>query len=451
MLSCCLTLLLSLPLFYGCIHNPDPTQEKALTAPEKAAARETDEPNNEVVVTNPVDPAPVANSDLFVEALPYLEHPLVKKWIKYFTVQEFDRFQRFLQRGEYYRDYIQAELEKHDLPQELYYLAMIESGFRTKARSRARATGIWQFMRGTGKHYGLLIDNYVDQRMDPVASTAAAISYLQDLHRVYQSWWLAIASYNSGEVRVLRAIMKRNTRDFFELIEKKVLPRETINYVPKFIAALYIAKNHQEFGFTIAQGKKFATHEFQVYQTPPRLYLREIASQLSCAVPQIKKHNPAVKHSLIHPHKKVSLRLPQVCKPIDSLQDRAFIQKSKKRLLAWRKRKIKGKYKIRPGDSLYAVARRFNTSVRALMLANNLHTSRIYPGQFLHITAKNKPTKVVRSSKTKDGVIRYRVRRGDNLYRIAKMYNTSVRRLKRTNNLTKSNIYPGQVIKISLL
>lgn len=444
MISRFLLLLLSLLLLHGCIHTLNPIQEKTPAVAEEETLKEPED----IAVTDPVDPAPASDPDLFAEALPYLEHPLVKKWIKYFTVKEFERFQRFLHRGEYYRDYIQTELDKHDLPQELYYLAMIESGFRNKARSRARATGIWQFMRGTGRHYGLLIDNYVDQRMDPVASTAAAISYLQDLHRVYQSWWLAIASYNSGEVRVLRAIMKRNTRDFFELIEKKVLPRETINYVPKFIAAMYIARNYQEFGFTLTEGKKFATHEFQIYQTPPRLYLREIASQLNCAVPQIKKHNPAIKHSLIHPHKKIALRLPQICRPIDTVKDKTFTRKSKKRLLAWRKRKIKGKYKIRSGDSLYSVAKRFNTSIKALMLANNLHTSRIYPGQFLHITAKANSQKV---SETKNGVIRYRVRRGDNLYRIAKMYNTSVRSIKRVNNMTKSNIYPGQIIKISFL
>ena len=449
----CVVLLLCV----ACVHIPEGGVPAEIDRPAAVSVPLAAEPapsaatETETESAAPTTPAPV--SDFSTHALAYTEHPLVKKWLHYFTVREHERFQRFLNRGEYYRNFIEQQLEAHDLPKELYYLAMIESGFRNQARSRAQAVGIWQFMPRTGRHYGLRVDGYLDERMDPVRSTAAAISYLQDLYRVYQSWWLAIASYNSGEVRVLRAIMKRNTRDFFELVEQKVLPAETINYVPKFIAAMYIAANRTRFGFTLTQARTFAEQDFHLYRTPPHVYLREVAHKAGCSVKQIKSHNPAVRRMLVHPRHVVELRLPSACKALDETRQKTLASLSKKRLRSWRAREVKGRYRVRRGDSLYAIARRFKTSVRALRLANNLSGSRIYAGQSLQIAAvrsKSVPPRR-RTADGQAGVIEHRVRRGDSLYRIARKYNTSIRNIKRVNNLKRSNIYPGQIIKISYL
>lgn len=395
------------------------------------------------------------DDDLYNSALAYIEHPLVKKWIDYFTYKEHARFQRFLNRGEYYRSYIQSELHEHGLPIDLYYLAMIESGFVNNARSKAYAVGIWQFMRRTGAFHGLLIDSFIDQRMDVVASTAAAISYLQDLYRVYQSWWLAIASYNSGEVRVLRAIMRRDTRDFFQMIEKKVLPRETVNYVPKFIAAMHIGRYYQHYGFEIKNDKVFALQRFRNYKVPPQTRLAEIATASNCALKVLKSHNVYVRRGLVHPTKHISVRIPSACREITVAQRKRFDAQSKKRLLAYRRQEIKGRYRVRRGDSLYSLARRFNTSVRALSLANNLSSSRIYIGQLLKISgskglSNKKHRDLAKRAAIADSgkVIRHKVKRGDSLYRIAKKYNISIKHLKRTNKLRKSRIYPGQIIKI---
>ena len=460
LVSCRLVVLLSLCV--ACVHLPveeistpatteieAPVTVTVPLAPEPVSAPDPDVAEQPDAVTTVAAPL----SDLFTRALAHTEHPLVKKWLHYFTVREHARFQRFLDRGEYYRDFIEQQLELHGLPKELYYLAMIESGFRNRARSRAHAVGIWQFMPRTGRHYGLLVDGYVDERMDPVRSTAAAISYLQDLYRVYQSWWLAIASYNSGEVRVLRAIMHKNTRDFFELVEKKVLPAETVNYVPKFIAAMYIAANHTRFGFSLTKERRFAVADFRTYRVPAQINLREVAAKAGCSVRLIKKHNPAIRRQLVHPRRAVTVRLPSACSALHEQQRTALAALSKRRVLAWQRREVKGRYRVRRGDSLYAIARRFKTSVRALRLANNLHSSRIYAGQLLQIAAlsKNKKPPATRKSRAKAGVIEHRVRRGDSLYRIARKYNTSVRDIKRINKLTKSNIYPGQIIKISYL
>lgn len=151
----------------------------------------------------------------------------VQVWIEYFTTRDKERFQRFLDRGQPYRDVVENTLEENDLPAELYYLAMIESGFRTNALSHAKAVGVWQFIPGTARRYGLRIDRHVDERRDPIRATEAAAKYLRDLYNVFGSWHLAMAAYNAGEIRVLRAVFKGRTRNFWELIEAKTLPRVT--------------------------------------------------------------------------------------------------------------------------------------------------------------------------------------------------------------------------------
>jgi len=173
----------------------------------------------------------------------------VKKWIVYFTKTNPSWFQRALSRSEEFETNMKNILISNDVPEELFYLALIESGYVRKSRSRAGAQGIWQFMKGTGKLYGLRVDRKVDEREDPYKATAAAASYLKDLYNIYGSWYLAIASYNAGEGRIRSAILRHRERDFWELADKNALPEETMNYVPKYIAAVIVAENYNKFGF----------------------------------------------------------------------------------------------------------------------------------------------------------------------------------------------------------
>ena len=169
-------------------------------------------------------------------------------WLRYYSVRDRERFNRVLERGETYRVLVQQILSERQLPTELYYLAMIESGYVNNARSSASAVGIWQFMRPTAINYGLM-EHGIDERRHPIAATLAAARYLSDLHRQFNSWYLAIAAYNAGQGRIRQAIREGHTRDFWKLADEGYLPQETMDYIPKFLAAATIGGHLEHFGF----------------------------------------------------------------------------------------------------------------------------------------------------------------------------------------------------------
>jgi hypothetical protein len=173
----------------------------------------------------------------------------VEKWIDYFVGRGRDRFERYLERSEYFIPFLKPILKNAKAPEDLVYLAMIESGFNNNARSNARAVGAWQFISATGRRYGLDVNWWVDERRDVEKSTIAAVQYLKELNAMYGSWYLAWASYNAGEAKIGRAIKKYKTTDFWELCKGRYLRPETKNYVPKLIAAAIVSKNRKQFGF----------------------------------------------------------------------------------------------------------------------------------------------------------------------------------------------------------
>ncbi len=173
----------------------------------------------------------------------------VRAYLVYFSTERKEIIRRYLSRSTRYLPMIKEVFQEYGLPEDLAYLAMIESGFNSKAYSPANASGMWQFIRGTGLRYGLAIDSYVDERRDPEKSTRAAAKYLLDLYKQFGSWYLAAASYNCGEGRVQRELDQSTHKNFWELSANMCLPNETKNYVPQMIAATIIAKNPEKFGF----------------------------------------------------------------------------------------------------------------------------------------------------------------------------------------------------------
>ncbi|MBQ48566.1 MAG: lytic transglycosylase [Zetaproteobacteria bacterium] len=361
----------------------------------------------------------------------------VEKWIKYFTEKDRARFIRFMERGGQYKAMITEVLRNEGMPTDLYYLAMIESGFSTRATSRASAVGVWQFIRATGKRYGLRVDRYVDERRDPHRATVAAALYLKDLHNVFQSWYLAIAAYNAGEMRILGAIMSGDTRDFWTLVKNKKLPRETMNYIPKFLAAVIIGSNPEKYGLAEVIPKKPIT--FNSAKVPTAVRLKEIATTANTSVSMLKKLNPHLNKNMTPPGGKLyRLWVPEESKELIKTNTKLLASKRIKSLRSWSDKKS---HRVRRGENLALIAAKYRTTVRSIMKINGLTSSKIYPGKKLLLRSSVKSTS---SSSFK----RYRVRRGDSLDSISRKFGTTIRKLKRMNRLKRNTIYAGQLLKI---
>lgn len=214
----------------------------------------------------------------------------VIKWVNYFQTRGRGAFTTWLRRGQDLTDTMKTVLEDYGLPKDLFYLAMIESGFSTKAFSHASATGPWQFMRGTGKIYDLKMDDFVDERRDPVKATHAAARYLSNLYSMFGDWHLAAASYNAGEGRILRAMRGTSKKDFFSLANAKKLPNETRNYVPKIIAAIIISKNPSRFGFDVAEGSRAVKIKELALKKP--VHIQDVAKAVQLNVSVLEYLNP---------------------------------------------------------------------------------------------------------------------------------------------------------------
>ena len=220
----------------------------------------------------------------------YNEH--VEAYINLFQTRLRDRFSTWLARSGQYLPMMQKILKKNDLPEDLAFLPLIESGFNPKAYSRAKAAGPWQFIQPTGKLYGLRVNKWIDERRDPVKSTVAAANYLKNLYGIFQSWALSLASYNAGEGKISRAMTTTRAEDFWELKESDHIRNETKDYVPKFMAATIIAKDPKKYGFFIDYHAPLVYEEVSV---PTATSLKTIAKAAGVSVDKIKFYNPELK------------------------------------------------------------------------------------------------------------------------------------------------------------
>ncbi|HSA60537.1 MAG TPA: LysM peptidoglycan-binding domain-containing protein [bacterium] len=231
--------------------------------------------------------------------IPLVMNDRVQDWLDYFQGTGRSHFERYLARSAKYIPMIRKVLKQHGLPQDLVYLAMIESGFNPHAYSRARATGTWQFIYQTGVRYGLQVDQWVDERRDPEKSTVAAAKYLKDLYDRYNDWYLAAASYNAGEGKIDRAIRKYATEDFWELSHGRYLRNETKDYVPKLIAAAMIARDPEKYGFKNIPYESPVAFESVEIEEP--VDLRVAAKCAGITYEEMKALNPEILHWVTPP------------------------------------------------------------------------------------------------------------------------------------------------------
>ncbi len=240
--------------------------------------------------------------------IPVVYNSKVKYWMNYFLNKGRPFFERYVERSGRFAPLMGDILEEQGLPRDLIFLAMAESGFNSKAKSRARAIGPWQFMSYTGRRYNLHIDWYIDERRDPIKSTKAAANYLTKLYNDFKSWSLAAAAYNAGEGKVSRAINRYRTDNFWNLTKRRYLRNETKNYIPKIMALAIIGKNLQSFGFN-----DIVFHEpfnYKLVTVGPMTDLYKVSDALDVDFDELQYLNPELLRWFTPPKKKYNLRIP---------------------------------------------------------------------------------------------------------------------------------------------
>lgn len=363
-----------------------------------------------------------------------------------------------LTRGAAYLPMIQTVFREEGLPLDLAYVPLVESAFKTSALSRASARGVWQFMRGTGKENGLAHDWYIDERADPEKATRAAARYLKTLHRMFDDWHLALASYNGGPGRVQRAVKRSGKTDFWALTDtSRHLPRETRDYVPMILAAAIIARNPASYGFDVPAVTPFASDILTVSRP---VDLRRVAEWAGVPADDIRALNPELRRWTTPVRAKEYLLRVPVGTLHAVLDGYAAAGPDDTASLQW--------YTVRKGESLPTIARRLRVSRSDLAEANYLSAkARVVAGQRLIVPRA--PAAALLAGRGAAGVVAtvvadggaasreggdapartiYRVRKGDTLYAIARRHGVSVDSLRAWNGLKGSALAIGDRLEI---
>ncbi len=413
------------------------------------------------------------------DKIPYAKNFLANKktnrmqfWVDYFTKKERERFQRFINNGEEYRHHIEAIFEQHGLPKELYFVGLIESGYYLGARSHASAVGPWQFIKGTGKRYGLKMSSEFDERQDLFKATRSAALYFRDLHNVFSSWELALSAYNAGENGIIRRIMKHGTRDFYQLSKNKQLPSETINYVPKVLAAMHVVNNAEKYGFHIPKKKYRFFDRTELQASQKNVSLKKIAQRLGISFHLLKRLNPELRRDSTPRYFAGTyyLRVPKSRYSPDTQEltlikePLPFITRPESRRDLNRRTAaveinapVKPRlHQVRRGETLTSIAHKYGLSPIKLASLNQFKkwNTKVRVGQKLNLVASS--SRQVESISLYQGnapkvrvtnsPIVYKVRRGDNLTDLARIFQLNVSKIKTANKLRRGKILVGQKI-----
>jgi membrane-bound lytic murein transglycosylase D len=409
------------------------------------------------------------DGDVVVWDLPVTRNEHVDRWIGFLQGSNRHRTQLWLERTGRYGPMIRAELRERGMPEDLLYLALIESGLSSRAYSKASASGMWQFIAETGRRYGLEVSAEVDDRRDPVKSTAAALTYLQELYDRFDSWYLAAAAYNTGENRVGRIMREtfgteRGTDDHFWQIAHR-LPRETRDYVPLMLAAGHIAKEPAQYGFEdLAYQEPL---EYDVVWVPGAVDLPMIARASGVPVAEVKELNLHLLRDRTPSNRASALRLPAGTRvafeaTFPELYRTARLAQAeapRQSAVAATTAAAGGTataagaaartHRVRSGETLSHISTRYGVSVAALRSANgNIDPRRLRAGQSLRIPG-SATAGAARTAQAPATVRYHRVSRGENLTVIARRYSVTVPQIRSWNRLNGSRIHPGQRLRVS--
>jgi membrane-bound lytic murein transglycosylase D len=354
-----------------------------------------------------------------------------------------DWFGEALSRGQKYLPRIRKVFAEVGIPQDLAYVALVESAFKTGAYSRAKARGVWQFVGATGRRYGLTVDGWLDERSDPDKATRAAAEYLKDLHDLFGDWNLALAGYNAGEGKVQRAIARYKTDDFWKLRKTRGLRRETKNYVPLIHAAIVIAKAPERYGFTLTPDE---APEFEQVPVEGAVHLAVIARCAGETIDEIRALNPELRRLATPADRTFALRVPAGrAKDVAACLD----ERPPEERVTYRM------HRVQRGQTLGSIARANGVSAREVAEANGFPLQRrlrigtelivpVPPGPRVKRVRREAP-----APDERDRVLHH-IRPGDTLASIAARYGTTVRELQAWNGLSGSAITAGTVLTIQL-
>ncbi len=334
--------------------------------------------------------------------IPFEFNKRVQVWVNHFSKKDHERFQRYLTRGVPYRNVIEDILEENRVPVELFYLGLIESGFSLNAKSHASAVGVWQFMKPTGKIYGLEINHLVDERRDPIRATEAAAKHLRNLFREFHSWYLALSAYNAGSGRVRQAIRKGGSRNYWVLVKRKALPQETVDYVPKFLAARWIGEHPERYGFDIPTE---TYPDVELVKVPSPVKLTDIekvcgipAGTLAFVNPHFLNGRTIAKGEdeiwVAEPYNKI---IRDKYADIAALRTTPFLKAKELRRVDKTPRYVV----VQKGDTLSSIAKQSGLSVVYLKKLNNLKRSQVSAGMKLRIAAEGYHRQKKQSQKKK--------------------------------------------------
>jgi len=372
-------------------------------------------------------------------AIPDEMNKYVQAEVRLFTTGAEKKFfkESFIRSGKY-RPLLVSKLKEAGIPEELSWLPLIESGFKVKAMSKARALGLWQFIPSTGYKFGLKRNQYIDERIDPEKSTDAAIAYLKELHSIFGDWITVLAAYNCGEGRVLRVIRSQNVNyldNFWDLYER--LPSETARYVPRFLAAIHIIKNPETYGIDSYIPEK--PLEYEIAEVNRQAQVTDIAAKIKVSTQELKELNPQLRYNILPPEK-YALKVPPakadlLLAAIDTIP------------ISYPPKPAYVVHKVRKGDTLSGIAEQYRTSIRSIMQANNLRkSSYIVAGKKLKIPQKGTIiTRADTSLKVSTGnTFVHVVRSGDSLWNLAKRYETTTQKIQSLNGMNTTNLSIGQ-------
>lgn len=370
----------------------------------------------------------------------------VEKEIRSFQGPEREFFLSSYKRSTMFRETIIEELRNAGMPEELVWLPLVESGFKVGALSRARALGLWQFIPSTGYKFGLTRDEWMDERMDVIKSTRAAIAYLKELHGMFGDWLTVLAGYNCGEGRVLRVISRQHINyfdRFWDLYSQ--LPNETARYVPRFLATLHIVKNPAKYGFDL-QDSAEPTFNYEIVTVDRMLKLQDVAAKLEVSEEMMNILNAELRYK-ITPNRPYELKIPNGMAEQFQLVE-ADIPAAEKPKFASSASYIR--HRVKNGETVSIIARRYRVSTAAIIRINKLsRNARIVTGQVIRIPVSYKSSAVRRVYSGNEKY--YTIQRGDTLLGIARRFNVPVDTLKKINNLKSNQIRAGQVLKLSKL